>query len=91
MMALAVLRALAFGGVGFALAAVHFAALRLNADLYLARTGRGHALGLHAVRMALTLAAWLAIAHFGAVSLLSAFGGMLLGRRAVVHRLAVPR
>jgi hypothetical protein len=81
-------RVAVFGTAGFALGAAHFAALRRNVTLYLGQSRRAQALGLHALRMALLAAAWIAIARFGALALVTSFGGLLAARWTVTSRVA---
>jgi hypothetical protein len=79
-------RVAGFGAVGLGLGALHFGTLRLNTGLYLAAGRRARAMGVHALRMALILAAWLVVARFGAVALVAAFGGLLVARWVVAAR-----
>jgi F1F0 ATPase subunit 2 len=72
--------------VGLALGAMHFLALRLNTMLYLAPERRGRALALHALRMALIVAALLVVARLGAAALVAAFVGLIAARYAVAAR-----
>lgn len=83
------LRAGLFGTVGVALGATYFAALHLNTRLYLASgLSRARAVGLHALRLALLVGVLLLAVHFGALTLLAAFGGMLFARPIVSARIA---
>lgn len=77
------LRPAIFVTVGALLAAAHFTVLRYNAELYLTGGRCARAIGLHALRTALVVGAWLAIARFGAVALLSAFAGLWIARSVV--------
>jgi F1F0 ATPase subunit 2 len=83
------LRTTIFGTAGLVLGAAHFAALHVNTRLYLAGgSGAARAVGLHALRMALLVAAWLVVARFGGVALVAAFAGLLLARCMVTARIA---
>ncbi len=84
--AAALVRLGVFGAAGLLVGVVHFGALNLNTTLYLARGDRKRALGLHVLRMTLTVAAWIVIARFGAVALVAAFGGLLVARRSATAR-----
>jgi hypothetical protein len=89
MLAPLLLRVATFGAVGLALGGAHFAALQMNTLLYLAGScRRTRALGLHALRMALLVAAWLVVARFGGVALVATFAGMLLARSTITARIA---
>lgn len=72
-----------FVAVGLVLGAAHFLGLYANARLYVCPGATGKAIGLHALRIALTSLGLVAIAQFGAAPLLAAFVGFLIARPAV--------
>ncbi|HXX69925.1 MAG TPA: ATP synthase subunit I [Polyangiaceae bacterium] len=75
-----------FGPLGVLLGAAHFAGLRRGAVLYLARGRRVQVVGLHVLRITVTVASLTAIGSLGAAALLSAFAGLWLGRQVVIAR-----
>jgi hypothetical protein len=77
-----------FCGAGLGLGGAHFGGLRRNVSLYLEPGKRARAIGLHALRMALLASGWIVIARFGALALITAFGGLLAARWIVASRVA---
>lgn len=77
---------LVFGPLGVLLGAAHFEGLRWNAGLYLAPGRHTRALGLHALRTAVTAGTLFAIGRLGPIDLLAAFAGLWVGRQAVIAR-----
>jgi hypothetical protein len=77
-----------FAGAGLMLGLVHFLGVRLSTRLYLEDGANLRAIGLHLLRVAATVVAFSLIAQAGALPLLAAFTGFLVGRIAVQRRFA---
>lgn len=77
-----------FAVAGLSLGTANFLALRRNTELYLAGDGRGRAVAIHALRLALLVGAWLVVARFGAAAILSAFAGFVASRFVVTAHAA---
>lgn len=72
--------------VGIGLGFAYFAAMRRSAESYLAGRGWIIPLALTAARLAGAVVVLAVAAHFGAGSLLAAFGGFLIARVIVLRR-----
>jgi len=77
---------LPFAALGAVLGLVYFATLRWNTQLYVRGAPLWQGLGLQLLRLAIVVAAMFAFARCGALPLLLALGGLLLGRQLVLRR-----
>jgi hypothetical protein len=80
----------AFAAGGVALGFAYFASLRLVTRLYVETDADGHGrwrgIALHVARIVVLVAALVGAAKFGALPLLAAAGGILIGRAVVLAR-----
>lgn len=74
-----------FVALGLALGAAFFAALRLNARLYLGHAGRLPAALLQVARIGVAGGAFLLAARWGAAALLGTFAGFLVARMVALR------
>lgn len=75
----------AFAAIGAAFGLAYFAALRVNARLYLAGTGLGPPFALHVARLAAAALLFWVSARQGAAPLLAALAGFLVARLIAVR------
>ena len=81
-----VIKVAAFAAGGIALGVAYFASLRRVAEIYAQGQVRWRGIVLHVARIVVLVGALIGAATFGALPLLAAAGGILIGRIIVMAR-----